>query len=37
MTQMSRVENRQTSSRTASDTEEVPEEMMHEIAKKHYK
>ena len=37
MTQMSRVEGRQASRNTASDTEEVREEMMHEIAKKHYK
>lgn len=37
MTQMSRVEDRQASSRAASDTEEVRGEMMHEMAKAHYK
>lgn len=38
MTQMSQVEKMQASNRTASSTEEVrEEEMMHKIAKNHYK
>lgn len=37
MTQMSQAEDRQAINRTARDTEEVRQEMMHAIAKTHYK